>query len=73
MMFNWKYALDKLLIFLTSTTNIALAAGALLAVFGIELSPEVQAFIVEGAVIAMALFKLLDKVFDKTPKPAVVG
>ena len=69
MEFNWKYALDKILIFLTSAKSVAILAAACLALFGFELPPEVQVYIIQGAGIALALFKFLDSVFDKTAKP----
>ena len=57
MKFEWRYALDKLLIFLTSTKNIALATGALYAIFGFELPAEYTAPIVAGALFFMAVLK----------------
>ena len=57
MFFDWKYALSKLLIFLTSTKNLALTAGVLFAMFGLELSPEIEAAIVAGALFLAAVLK----------------
>lgn len=61
---------DKLLIMLTSTKTLAVIASTLLAVFGLELSPDVQGYIISGAGILIAAFKLLDSILDKTSPPA---
>ena len=58
MQFDWKYALDKLLMFITSTKNLALTAGILFAVFGVEeLAPIWEATIVAGGVFLAAFLK----------------
>ena len=70
MYFDWRYALDKLLILLTSSKTLSVLAGALLAIFGFDLSPEIQAYIAAGAGIVIAALKLLDSILDKTSPPA---
>ena len=66
MKFDWKYALDKLLIFLTSTKNLALAAGILFALFGMEdLAPIWEATIVAGGVFLAAFLKAWEDVNKK--------
>ena len=55
--FNLKFALSKLLIFLTSTKNLVLTAGVLFAVFSMELTPEIEAVIVGGATFLAAILK----------------
>ncbi len=59
--FNWKYAGTKLLIFLTSTTNLAIVAGACTAIFGFELSEQVQATVVLVAGAAMGVLNVWKK------------
>ena len=62
MRFDWKYALDKLLIYLTSTKNLTILAGALYAIFGLELSPELQALVVAVAGALMSVLKAWEDV-----------
>ena len=52
--FDWKYALDKLLIFLTSTKNIAIVSGYLVAVLGVGIPEQWQgvAALFAGAIMA---------------------
>jgi len=69
MEFNWRYALDKLLIGLTSVKTLSVVAGALFAIFGFELTPLVQAYVAAGAGIAVAVLKLLDSILDGTEPP----
>ncbi len=57
MTFDWKYALSKLLIFLTSTKNIVLAAGVVFATLNLDLSPTTEGIIVAGAVFLAAILK----------------
>ena len=59
--FNWQYALFKLLVFLTSTTNLAIVAGACTAVFGFELSEQVQATVIAVAGAVMAVLNVWKK------------
>ena len=60
--FDWRYALSKLLIFLTSTKNLILTAGVLFALFGAELTPQAEGIIVAGATLAAALLKAWEDV-----------
>ena len=69
MKFDWRYALDKILIFLTSTKNLVIVAGVLLSLFGLELTTEVQAYVISGAAIVLSVLKLLDSILDKTEAP----
>ena len=62
MKFDWKYALDKILIYLTSTKNLTILAGVLFSVFGLELSPDVQGFIVALAVALASVLKAWEDV-----------
>ena len=62
--FDWRYAVDKLLVFLTSTKNLAVVAGAVFAIFGLELSVEVQGFIAIGSGVIIAVLKLVDDVIE---------
>jgi len=62
MKFDWKYMLDKILIYLTSTKNLTILAGVLYSVFGLSLSPEVQALIVAGAVALASVLKAWEDV-----------
>jgi len=57
MKFNWKYAFDKLLIFLTSTKNIAIVSGALVAMFGFDIPSQWQGVIAMAAGVIMAALK----------------
>ena len=58
-----------MLIFLTSTKNLVIVAGVLLSMFGLELTPEVQAYVISGAAIVLSVLKLLDSILDKTEAP----
>jgi len=59
--FDWKYAGFKLLVFLTSTTNLAIVAGVCTALFGFALSEQVQATIIVLAGAAMAVLNVWKK------------
>ncbi len=59
--FDWQYAGFKILVFLTSTTNLAILAGACTAIFGFELSEQVQATVVVIAGAAMAVLNVWKK------------
>ena len=67
MKFDWKYALDKLLIYLTSTKNLTILAGVLYSVFGLELSPQVQALVVAIAVALASILKAWEDVNAPLP------
>ena len=69
MTFNWRYAINKTLIMLTSGKTLSIIASASLAVFGFDLPVEIQAYIISGAGILISAFKLLDSVLDKTAPP----
>ena len=64
MKFNFWYALEKLLIFLTSTKSLATFVGWFYAVTQLNITPEWQAVITLVAAFGLALWKMLDSIFD---------
>jgi len=62
MKFNWRYALDKILIYLTSTKNLTILAGVLYSLLELELSPDVQVMIVAIATALASILKAWEDV-----------
>ena len=67
--FDWRYAVDKLLIMLTSGKTFAVLVPAIVALTGFELPELLQLQIMFGSGIVISILKLMDSVLDKTPPP----